>query len=97
MPVTSFDDGTTLTGDVGRGKAVWPRSCGHCHDRKQKPFTAEKAKKFTEDLDKFHKMIADGTRHRRKAYMPNYSLERLSRQQSVDILAYLLHYPGRDP
>jgi hypothetical protein len=36
-------------------------------------------------------MLAEGTRHRFKRYMPNYTLERLSRRQSADILAYLLY------
>ncbi len=92
-PVATYEDGSAFTGDAAQGKRVWSRSCAHCHDRKERPFNAEKAKKFTEDLDKFHGMIADGTRSRRKAYMPNFALERLSRQQSADILAYLLAYP----
>jgi hypothetical protein len=56
--------GAAFTGDFERGKALWPRSCAHCHDRKEKPFTAKKARHFTEDLEEFHEMFADGTRHR---------------------------------
>ena len=46
-----------------------------------------KAKYFTEDLDKFHKMFAKETSYRDNPYMPSFILERLSRQQSAGILA----------
>jgi mono/diheme cytochrome c family protein len=92
-PIATYEDGFMFTGDAAQGQRVWKRSCAHCHDRKERPFNAEKAKHLTEDLDKFHGMLADGTRSSRKAYMPNFALERLSRQQSADILAYLLAYP----
>jgi len=81
-----YEDGTTFTGHPGRGERLWPLSCGRCHGTKNLP---QKAKHFTQDLGKFHKMLAKGTRHRDKAYMPNFTLERLSRQQAADILVYL--------
>jgi len=81
-----YEGGTTFTGDPGRGERLWPLSCGRCHGTKNLP---QKAKHFTQDLEKFHKMLAKGTRHRDKAYMPNFTLERLSCQQAADILVYL--------
>ena len=37
-------------------------------------------------------MIAKGTRHSFWRYMPNFTLERLSRSQSADILAFLQQF-----
>jgi len=37
-------------------------------------------------------MIAVGTRHRISRYMPDFTLERLSRGQSADILAFLQQF-----
>lgn len=90
--ILEYADGTSVTGDPDRGKRLFKLSCGRCHDRKDRPFTSEKAKKFTEDLEKFHKMIAEGTRSSFNRYMPNFTLERLSRQQTADILMYLREY-----
>jgi mono/diheme cytochrome c family protein len=84
--VVEYADGRTFVGDSDRGERLWQLSCGRCHGMENTP---QKAKYFTEDLDKFHKMIARGTRRRNKPYMPNFTLERLSRQQSADILVYL--------
>lgn len=87
-----YADEVTFTGDPARGQKLWPLSCGRCHETKEKPLNPEKAKKLTEDLEKFHKMLAKGTRRSFKRYMPNFTLERLSRQQSADILEHLRHF-----
>jgi mono/diheme cytochrome c family protein len=84
--VVEYEDGTKYTGESGRGERLWTLSCARCHGTKNLP---EKATHFTRDLGKFHKMLAKGTRHRDKHYMPNFTLERLSRQQAADILLYL--------
>jgi mono/diheme cytochrome c family protein len=84
--VVEYGNGRKFAGDSGRGERLWQLSCGRCHGIENMP---AKAKYFTEDLDKFHKMIAKGTRYRDKPYMPNFTLERLSHQQSADILVYL--------
>ena len=84
--VVEYGNGREFAGDSGRGERLWQLSCGRCHGMENMP---AKAKYFTEDLDKFHKMIAKGTRNRDKPYMPNFTLERLSHQQSADILVYL--------
>jgi mono/diheme cytochrome c family protein len=87
-PIVEYEDGAKFEGDFGRGERLWRLSCGRCHGTEDIP---QKAKHFTKDLQEFHKMLAKGTRHRHKPYMPNFSLERLTRQQAADILAYLKH------
>jgi hypothetical protein len=84
--VVEYEDGTKYTGESGRGGRLWNLSCARCHGTKNLP---QKANHFTKDLGKFHKMLAKGTRHRDKHYMPNFTLERLSRQQAADILLFL--------
>lgn len=90
--VIKYPDGDKFTGNPAMGKKLWPMSCGRCHETKEQPLAPEKAKHFTADLEKFHKMLAKGTRHSFKRYMPNFTLERLSRQQSADILEYLRQF-----
>jgi mono/diheme cytochrome c family protein len=84
--VVEYEDGTKYTGDSGRGERLWNLSCARCHGTKNLP---QKAAHFTKDLEKFHKMLAKGTRHSDEPYMPNFTLERLSRLQAADILLYL--------
>jgi len=84
--VVEYEDGSKYAGDAGIGERLWRLSCARCHGTKNLP---QKATHFTRDLGKFHKMLAKGTRHRSKPYMPNFTLERLSRQQAADILLYL--------
>ena len=87
-----YEDGTKFTGNSDRGKRVWKLSCARCHDTKASPLTAKKAKHLSEDSEKFHEMLAKGTRHSFTRYMPNFTLERLSRQQAADILMYLKQF-----
>jgi mono/diheme cytochrome c family protein len=84
--MVQYQDGARYTGDSDRGGRLWRSSCARCHGTKNLP---QKATHFTRDLAKFHKMLAKGTRRRDKPYMPNFTLERLSRQQAADILLYL--------
>jgi len=91
-PVVEYPDGSKFTGDSRRGANLWKLSCGHCHEAKERPLTREKAKNFSKDVEDFHAMIATGTRHSFRRYMPNFTLERLSRRQSADILAFLQQF-----
>ena len=84
--VVEYEDGAKYTGESGKGERLWNLSCARCHGTRNLP---QKATHFTRDLGKFHKMLAKGTRHRDERYMPNFTLERLSRQQAADILLYL--------
>ena len=91
-PVVEYPDGSKFTGDSRRGADLWKLSCGHCHESPEHPLTREKAKDFSKDVEDFHAMIARGTRHSFRRYMPNFTLERLSRRQSTDILAFLQQF-----
>jgi mono/diheme cytochrome c family protein len=84
--VIKYKDSATFTGDHIRGKRLWRLSCGHCHGTEN---ISQKAQRFTRDLDKFQKMIAEGTKRSNQPYMPGFTLERLSPQQEADILDYL--------
>jgi cytochrome c553 len=88
--VVRYADGTEFTGDAARGKNLWKLSCARCHDKEKHPFTKKDAEEFADELDEVHEMLAEGTRHRTKPYMPNFTLERLSRQQAADILLYVI-------
>lgn len=91
-PVVEYTDGSKFTGDFRRGANLWKLSCGHCHEPAERPLTREKAGRFSKDAREFHTMIAKGTRHSFRRYMPNFTRERLSRGQSADILAFLQRY-----
>jgi mono/diheme cytochrome c family protein len=91
-PVVAYPDGSRLTGDFRRGADLWRLSCAHCHEPRERPLTREKAERFSKDAEEYHAMIAEGTRHSFKRYMPNFTLERLSRRQSADILAFLQQF-----
>ncbi len=91
-PVVEYPDGAKFTGDFRRGASLWKLSCGYCHEAKDRPLTREKAGRFSKDVQEFHTMIAKGTRHSFRRYMPNFTLERLSRGQSTDILAFLQQF-----
>jgi hypothetical protein len=91
-PVVEYPDGSKFTGDFQRGAKLWKLSCGHCHEAKERPLTREKAERFSKNFEQFQIMIANGTRHSFRRYMPNFTLERLSRRQSADILAFLQQF-----
>ena len=91
-PVVEYPDGSKFTGDFQRGAKLWKLSCGHCHEAKERSLTREKAERFSKNFEQFHLMIAKGTRHSFRRYMPNFTLERLSRRQSTDILAFLQQF-----
>jgi mono/diheme cytochrome c family protein len=86
--IAEYQDGSRFAGEAGRGEKLYPISCGRCHGT---PINAFMAGLLGGDSGKFCRMLAEGTAHRGKPYMPNFTLERLSRQQAADILAYLLH------
>ena len=91
-PVVEYPDGSKFAGDFQRGAKLWKLSCGHCHEAKERPLTREKAERFSKNVEQFQIMIANGTRHSFRRYMPNFTLERLSRRQSTDILAFLQRF-----
>jgi mono/diheme cytochrome c family protein len=86
--VAAYRNGSRFVGESARGERLYPVSCGRCHGTQGMPFIAEF---LGGNPDKFYKTLANGTAHRGKPYMPNFTLERLSRQQAADILQYLQH------
>ena len=91
-PIVEYPDGSKFTGDFRRGAILWRLSCGHCHEARERPLTREKAGLFSKNAEQFQIMIAKGTRQSFRRYMPNFTLERLSRRQSTDILAFLQQF-----
>lgn len=91
-PVVEYPDGSKVGGDFRRAANLWQVSCAHCHEPEERPLTREKAGLFSQNFEQFQIMIAVGTRHRFRRYMPNFTLERLSRRQSTDILAFLQQF-----
>lgn len=88
-----------LTGDPEAGAEIYARSCLHCH-KKGGPGhyrLAEKKGKYREllmnmprkDHESFYEVARHGTKPHDGAYMPQYTLERLSDQQIEDLRAYL--------
>ncbi|NEP77073.1 MAG: cytochrome c [Okeania sp. SIO3B3] len=68
-------------GDADRGLDGFAASCQNCHTKN--------VARLIGDVDKFYGMVAKGSGHSKGPYMPEYALERLSRQQLEDIRAYL--------
>jgi len=91
-PVVEYPDGSRFTGDYRRGARLWGLSCSRCHELRDGALTRERARRFSQDVVRFHTMIAEGTQRSFRRYMPKFSLERLSRRQSADILAFLQQF-----
>ncbi|UCG93543.1 MAG: cytochrome c, partial [Candidatus Aerophobus sp.] len=87
--VAEYPDGTRFVGDPARGERLYQLSCARCHGTENMPL---KAKHLGGNSKTYYKMLGKGTRHRDRPYMPNYTLERLSRQQAADILMYLKQF-----
>lgn len=86
-----YPDGPSYQGDAERGQKIYKLSCIVCHGSDME----ETAKHLGGDPDKFYKMLAKGTRSSFRPYMPNFTLQRLSRRQAADILAYLQGFLGK--
>ena len=90
LKVGPFPDGKIYKGDPARGEKLYAHTCGHCHGTEIFPV---KGKALVGDLEYFYRILAKGTTERSRAYMPEFTLERLSLQQSEDIRAYLQSLP----
>ncbi|MDQ7858756.1 MAG: cytochrome c [Armatimonadota bacterium] len=84
--VGAYADGRRFTGDPARGQVIYERSCLHCHDTAVSPVAGGD---LAGDVGQFFQILAKGTTQSDTWYMPEFTLERLSRQQSADVLAYL--------
>ncbi len=84
--IAAYSDGEAFTGDPERGEKLYALSCARCHGPEVDDV---KAKYLSGDVRQFHRMLAKGTRNSDSPYMPNFTLERLSRLQGADILEFL--------
>lgn len=84
--VGAYSDGALMVGDVERGRATYTRACVQCHGTPIEPLTGSA---LIADVAQFYRILADGRTPPNQPYMPEFTLQRLSRQQSADIHAYL--------
>lgn len=93
--------GNGLTGDPRNGEKIYVNSCMHCHfqgrysylhlDTTAMTLNYLKGKVATYHPHSVYQVIrwGIGSHFMNKAYMPNYTEERLSEQQLADLVAYL--------
>jgi mono/diheme cytochrome c family protein len=81
-----YPDGREFTGDPARGGQLFARTCAHCHGTVIYPVSGGV---LGSDVERFFEVLAKGTVETDAPYMPEFTTQRLSRQQSADILAYL--------
>lgn len=100
--LTSNDDQfSAMTGNVESGQQIYELSCQHCHYNNnysyllldQEPLTFKYLEK---NLDKYREhslaqVVRYGTSPKggKKAYMPLYTLEKMTNQQLVDLRSYI--------
>lgn len=82
----AYPDGATFTGNVQRGETVYQASCAHCHGTTINPVQGAD---LSTNVEKFYTALAKGIVPPNAAYMPEFTQQRLSRQQSADLQAYL--------
>ena len=90
-----------IEGDPANGKLVYELSCLHCHEKERYSFfkldhaktTFQYLKKHFPQYTRYsvYQVARYGTSPipGKKAYMPNYTLEKMSRQQLEDLRAYV--------
>lgn len=86
ITVGAYHDGITYTGNAERGKLVYEKACLHCHGTPINPLTGAA---LIANVELFYSALAKGIPAQDTPYMPEYTLQRLSRQQSADVQAYL--------
>jgi mono/diheme cytochrome c family protein len=86
ITVGAYPNGETFLGDARRGLEVYSRACLHCHGTAVMPRSGPA---LVADVSDFYQILADGKVTPDQPYMPEFTLQRLSRQQSADIQAYL--------
>ena len=100
-PPADRQAGNQLEGDPANGKLIYDLSCMHCHAQKRYSFFALDDQKMTyrflaHHFPKYSKhSIYQVGRYGtsplmlKRAYMPNYTIEKMSRQQMEDLRAYI--------
>lgn len=96
--------GNGLEGDVDRGKLFYTQSCMHCHgDARYSLFeldtTVFTMRQLANRMPTYHEeSVYQVSRYGtspllgKGAYMPNYTLEKMSEQQLADLRAYIMQY-----
>lgn len=84
--VGAYPDGQKFVGDPTTGKAVYEKACAHCHNG---IINSQQGAALVSDLQTFYTILAKGKVQPDQRYMPEFTLERLSRQQSADVQTYL--------
>jgi mono/diheme cytochrome c family protein len=87
-PVAGAYPGATVAyrGDASRGQALYQKSCAHCHGTPVMPLAGGP---LVASVPHYYQILANGTVESDRPYMPEFSLERLSRQQAADVEAWL--------
>jgi mono/diheme cytochrome c family protein len=86
VAVGAYPDGAMFVGDAERGRQVYTRACTQCHGTTIVPLAGHA---LIQEVSDFYQILADGKVQPNQPYMPEFTLQRLSRQQSADIQAYL--------
>lgn len=101
-PPSNFKEGYAANGNAVNGKKIYDLSCMHCHGKKRYSYFNLNESKMTfrflkRNFEKHRSHFSSyqlirhgmGPRNGRKAYMPNYTKERMSDQQVEDLKAYI--------
>lgn len=100
-PPPNRNDGYGLKGNAENGKKVYEQSCLHCHAEQRYSFFDLDKSDYSKDylgkhFEKYtrhsaYQVIRYGTSpmNGKRAYMPHFTLERMSNQQVEDLKAYL--------
>ena len=100
-PPAEFKDGYGLVGDPDNGMNIYELSCLHCHEEGRYSFfkldkSKHSYKYLYNNLDNYsHSSLYQVGRYGtppkpgKKAYMPQYTAEKMSNQQMEDLSAYL--------
>lgn len=84
--VGAYQNGEIYAGDRLRGQAVYERACLHCHGTPIMPLDGAG---LIGNVPLYYQALAKGLPGQNSPYMPEYTLQRLSRQQAADVQAYL--------
>jgi len=105
-PPADRKNGSGLTGDPENGKKIYEIGCMHCHEKERYSFfNLEDAKQdfcylksnfANTEFGSIYQVGRYGTKPHpgKRAYMPQYTKEKMSRQQMEDLRAYIVRRAG---
>jgi mono/diheme cytochrome c family protein len=100
-PPENRKEGYAYEGDPGNGKMIYEQGCLHCHQNERYSFfnlddTDYSFDHLANHIDRYtrysiYQVIRWGTQPHpgKRAYMPNFTLEKMSHQQVEDLRAYI--------